>query len=100
SESAVRRCGVERRALRRLNSARRSMSMLTRVWKLPVLGVFLLVAPLSAHPVEADGLDSSCPYERAAAEAAMGGAMTVTIDSPVPEGSMFSGGHEPSAFLP
>jgi hypothetical protein len=76
--------------------------MLTHVRKLPVLGAFLLVAPLSAHPAEPDGLQSECPYARAAAEAAaMEGALTVTIDTAVPEGSLLSsGGDESSAYLP
>jgi hypothetical protein len=76
--------------------------MLTQVRKLPVLAAFLLVAPLSAHPADSDGLDSSCPYARAAAEAAaMDGALTVTIDTAVPEGSLLSGGgDESSAYLP
>jgi len=75
--------------------------MLTQVRKLPVLAAFLLVAPLSAHPAESDSPEPSCPYARAAAEAAaMDGALTLTIDTAVPEGSLLSGGDDAAAYLP
>ena len=73
---------------------------MAHVRKLLVVAALGAVAPVSAHPTARDALDSDCPYARAAAEAAMGGQTTVTIDTEVPDGSLFSSRHETPIFLP
>jgi hypothetical protein len=69
-----------------------------------VLGALCWVAPLGAEQREAAGTgwsdaDSSCPYARAAAAAAQASQTTVTIETPIPRGSLLGGEHR-SAFLP
>jgi hypothetical protein len=69
--------------------------------KLLVLAAIFLVAPVKANPEPAQNT-SECPYARAAAaEAAADGPTTLTIETPVPEGSLLGGSdHASSVFLP
>ena len=68
--------------------------------KLLVLTAAFFVAPAKANPEPAQNT-SECPYARAAAaEATADGPTTLTIETPVPEGSLLGGSDRGSAFLP